>query len=42
MSEQSGSLERPMTDEEKIGAVIDEMYARISRPAGPRDWDNAR
>lgn len=27
-----------MTDEEKIGAVIDEMYAMISGPAGPRDW----
>jgi len=27
-----------MTDEERIGAVIDEMYAMISGPAGPRDW----
>ncbi len=27
-----------MNDEEKIGAVIDEMYAMISGPAGPRDW----
>ncbi|MEO7655029.1 MAG: hypothetical protein ABIS23_05025 [Sphingomicrobium sp.] len=28
-----------MNDEdEKIGAVIDEMYASISGPAGPRDW----
>lgn len=27
-----------MTDEEQIGAVIDEMYAMISGPAGPRDW----
>ncbi|HJU77242.1 MAG TPA: hypothetical protein VJ597_04860 [Sphingomicrobium sp.] len=27
-----------MTDEEAIGAVIDEMYAMISGPAGPRDW----
>ncbi len=27
-----------MTDEEEIGAVIDEMYAMISGPAGPRDW----
>ena len=27
-----------MSDEEKIGAVIDEMYAMISGPAGPRDW----
>jgi hypothetical protein len=25
-------------DEEEIGAVIDEMYAMISGPAGPRDW----
>ena len=27
-----------MTDEDRIGAVIDEMYAMISGPAGPRDW----
>jgi len=27
-----------MTDEEQIGATIDEMYAMISGPAGPRDW----
>ena len=27
-----------MTDEEQIGAIIDEMYAMISGPAGPRDW----
>lgn len=27
-----------MTDEEAIGAVIDEMYDVISGPAGPRDW----
>ncbi len=27
-----------MSDEEKIGAVIDEMYAMFSGPAGPRDW----
>jgi hypothetical protein len=27
-----------MTDEESIGAVVDEMYAMISGPAGPRDW----
>ena len=27
-----------MTDEEHIGAAIDEMYAMISGPAGPRDW----
>lgn len=28
-----------MTSEEaRIGAVIDEMYAMISGPAGPRDW----
>ena len=25
-------------DEERIGAVVDEMYAMISGPAGPRDW----
>jgi hypothetical protein len=27
-----------MGDEQAIGAVIDEMYAMISGPAGPRDW----
>ena len=27
-----------MSDEDKIGAIIDEMYAMISGPAGPRDW----
>lgn len=27
-----------MTDEDTIGKVIDEMYAMISGPAGPRDW----
>jgi len=27
-----------MSDEEAIGAVIDEMYAMISGPAGPRNW----
>jgi hypothetical protein len=27
-----------MTDEEAIGATIDEMYAMISGPRGPRDW----
>jgi hypothetical protein len=27
-----------VSDEEQIGAVIDEMYAMISGPAGPRDW----
>ena len=27
-----------MTDEQAIGAVIDEIYAMISGPAGPRDW----
>ena len=27
-----------MNDEEAIGAAIDEMYAMISGPAGPRDW----
>src|SRR5919106_4474587 len=31
-----------MTDEEQIGAVIDEMYAMISGPAGPRDWTRQR
>src|SRR5437868_15543517 len=28
----------PVTDDDQIGAVIDEMYAMISGPAGPRDW----
>jgi hypothetical protein len=27
-----------MSDEARIGSVIDEMYAMISGPAGPRDW----
>jgi len=27
-----------MSEEEAIGAVIDEMYAMISGPKGPRDW----
>jgi hypothetical protein len=27
-----------MTDVDAIGAVVDEMYAMISGPAGPRDW----
>lgn len=27
-----------MADEQAICAVIDEMYAMISGPAGPRDW----
>ena len=27
-----------MSDLEAIGAVVDEMYAMISGPAGPRDW----
>ena len=27
-----------MNDEDSIGAAIDEMYAMISGPAGPRDW----
>ena len=31
-----------MTDEEQIGAVVDEMYAMISGPAGPRDWSRQR
>lgn len=26
------------TDRAAIGAVVDEMYAMISGPAGPRDW----
>lgn len=27
-----------MSEEQAIGAVIDEMYAMISGPKGPRDW----
>jgi hypothetical protein len=27
-----------MSDEQAIGVVIDEMYAIVSGPAGPRDW----
>jgi hypothetical protein len=27
-----------MADLTDVGAVIDEMYAMISGPAGPRDW----
>ena len=27
-----------MTDQAAIGAIIDEMYAMISGPKGPRDW----
>jgi hypothetical protein len=27
-----------MSEEDAIGAAIDEMYAMISGPAGPRDW----
>ncbi|MDO1559788.1 hypothetical protein Q0812_10155 [Brevundimonas sp. 2R-24] len=29
-------------DEAQIGALIDEMYALISGPAGPRDWSRQR
>jgi len=31
-----------MSEEEQIGAVVDEMYAMISGPAGPRDWSRQR
>ena len=27
-----------MAEQEQIGSIIDEMYAMISGPAGPRDW----
>jgi hypothetical protein len=30
-----------MNDEEAIGAAVDEMYAMISGPAGPRDWSRS-
>ena len=31
-----------MSDEEEIGAAVDEMYSMISGPAGPRDWSRQR
>ena len=31
-----------MTEQEQIGSIIDEMYAMISVPAGPRDWSRQR
>jgi hypothetical protein len=31
-----------MDQKAAIGAVIDEMYAMISGPAGPRDWSRQR
>jgi hypothetical protein len=31
-----------MTDEEAIGAVIDEMYDSISGPRGQRDWSRLK
>jgi hypothetical protein len=31
-----------MVDRSDIGAVIDEIYAMISGPAGPRDWSRQR
>jgi len=31
-----------MDERAAIGAVIDEMYAMISGPAGPRDWSRQR
>ena len=31
-----------MSDEEEIGEVVDEMYAMISGPAGPRDWSRQK
>jgi len=31
-----------MSDEDEIGAAVDEMYAMISGPAGPRDWSRQR
>jgi len=29
-------------DERQIGAAVDEMYAMISGPAGPRDWSRQK
>jgi hypothetical protein len=34
----SGEEGEPMTDQQEIGAAVDEMYAMISGPRGPRDW----
>ena len=31
-----------MSDENEIGAAVDEMYAMISGPAGPRDWSRQK
>ena len=31
-----------MIDQTDVGAVVDEMYAMISGPAGPRDWSRQR
>ena len=31
-----------MVDRTDIGAVVDELYAMISGPAGPRDWERQR
>jgi hypothetical protein len=31
-----------LSDEDLIGAAVDEMYAMISGPAGPRDWSRQK
>lgn len=31
-----------MIDRTDVGAVVDEMYATISGPAGPRDWSRQK
>jgi len=31
-----------LSDEDSIGAAVDEMYAMISGPAGPRDWSRQK
>jgi len=31
-----------MSNANEIGAVVDEMYAMISGPAGPRDWSRQK
>jgi len=31
-----------MVDRSDVGAVVDELYAMISGPAGPRDWTRQR
>lgn len=36
--DRSGGANDPTSDRAEIGAALDEMYAMISGPKGPRDW----